>query len=219
MRSQLRALGLMRPMVVPIMGEWASIVEPIMAVQLTGMVVQGTPIARVADRQPGIMARAALQVGAGAPLRGTMDREAPAVSEVARPRGVAAPGARPDGEAARSLGAAVVFAVADSGDEAASQPRDVSRSRTNIAWRKKRPANSFPPRRTAYVFPRWRVGNGVTSFNKALISARSQAVHGLAQPSKRRRRLHGPFFACLRVLQLNCFEVLPAHLRRICSCR
>jgi hypothetical protein len=131
MRSQLQAMALMRLMVVPIMGEWASIVEPIMAVQLTGMVVQGTPMARVADRQPGTMARAALQVGAGAPLRGIMDREAPAVSEAARPRGVAAPGARPDGEAARSLGAAVVFTVADSGDEAASQPRDVSGSRND----------------------------------------------------------------------------------------
>ena len=129
MRLQLRAMALMRPMVVPIMGEWASIVEPIMAVQATGMVVRGTPTARVAARQPGTMARAALQVGAGAPLRGIMDREAPAVSEAARPRGVAAPGARPDGEAARSPGAAVVFTVADSGDDAALQPRDVSRRR------------------------------------------------------------------------------------------
>ena len=121
MRSQLRAMALMRPMVVPIMGEWASIVEPIMAVQLTGMVVQGTPMARVAARQPGTMALAALQVGAGAPLRGIMDREAPAVSEAGRPRGVAAPGARLDGEAARSPGAAAAFTVADSGDEAALQ--------------------------------------------------------------------------------------------------
>ena len=129
MRSPLRAMALMRPMVVPIMGEWASIVEPIMAIQLTGMVVQGTPMARVAARQPGTMALAALQVGAGAPLRGIMDREAPAVSEAGRPRGVAAPGARLDGEAARSPGAAVVFTVADFGDEAASQPRDVSRRR------------------------------------------------------------------------------------------
>jgi hypothetical protein len=129
MRSQLRAMALMRPMVVPIMGEWASIVEPIMAVQVTGMVVQGTPMARVAARQPGTMALAALQVGAGAPLRGIMDREAPAVSEAAQPRGAAALGARPDGEAARSPGAAVVFMVEDSGDDgrtAAAEPDQTS---------------------------------------------------------------------------------------------
>jgi hypothetical protein len=110
-------MALMRPMVAPIMGEWASIVEHIMVIPLTGMVVPAMPMERAAVRQPGTMARGAPQVGAGAPLRGIMDREAPAVSEAARPRGVAAPGARPDGGAARSPGAAVVFTVADSGDD------------------------------------------------------------------------------------------------------
>jgi hypothetical protein len=117
MRSPLLAMALMRPMVAPTMGEWASIVEHIMVIPLTGMVVPAMPMERAAVRQPGTMAPGTPQVGAGAPLRGIMDREAPAVSEAARPRGVAAPGARPDGEAARSPGAAVVFTVADSGDD------------------------------------------------------------------------------------------------------
>jgi len=85
------------------MGEWASIVEPTMVVQHIGMVAPAALMARGAARQPGTMVRAAPQVGAGVPLRGIMDREVSAVSEAARPRGVAAPGARPDGEAARSL--------------------------------------------------------------------------------------------------------------------
>jgi hypothetical protein len=72
------------------------------------------------------------QVGAGVPLRGTMGREAPAISEVARPRGVA-----------------VVFTVADA--ERFAEPDEYRLAQ-------KRPANSFPPRRTAYVFPRRRVG-------------------------------------------------------------
>jgi hypothetical protein len=96
------------------MGEWASIVEHITAILLTGMVVPDTPMERAAVRQPGTMARAAPQVGAEAPPRGIMDREAPAVSVAARPRGVEALEARPDGEAARSPG----VAVADSGDDA-----------------------------------------------------------------------------------------------------
>lgn len=130
MQLPLLAMALMRLMVVPIMGGWASIVEPTMIVQLIGMVVPATPMARGAARQPGTMVRAAPQVGAGVPLPGIMDREVSAVSEAARPRGVAAPGARPDGEAARSPGAAVVFTVADSGDDwrtAAAWP-------TNGAW-------------------------------------------------------------------------------------
>jgi hypothetical protein len=83
MQLPLLAMALMRLMVVPIMGEWASIVEPTMVVQHIGMVVPATPMARGA----------------------------------ARPRGVAAPEARLDGEAGRSPGAAVVFTVADSGDD------------------------------------------------------------------------------------------------------
>ena len=110
-------MALMRLMVVPITGEWASIVEPTMVIQLTGTVVPAMPMERAAVRPPGTMARGAPQVGVGARLRGIMDREAPAVSEAARPRGAAALGARPDGEAARSPGAAVVFMVADSGDD------------------------------------------------------------------------------------------------------
>ena len=117
MRLPLLAMALMRLMVVPIMGEWASIVEPTMVVRLIGMVVPAMPMARAAARQPGTMARAAPQVGAEAPLRGIMDREASAVTEAVRPRGVAGLEARPDGEAARSPGAAVVFTVADSGDD------------------------------------------------------------------------------------------------------
>ena len=129
MRLPLLAMALMRLMVVPIMGEWASIVEPTMVVQHIGMVVPATPMARGAARQPGTMVPAAPQVGAGVRRHGIMDREVSVVSEADRPRGVVAPGARPDGEAARSPGVAVVFAVADSGDEAAPQPRNVSRSR------------------------------------------------------------------------------------------
>jgi hypothetical protein len=117
MQLPLLAMALMRLMVVPIMGEWASIVEPTMVVQHIGMVVPATPMARGAARQPGTMVRAAPRVGAGVPLRGIMDREVSAVSEAARPRGVAAPEARLDGEAGRSPGAAVVFTVADSGDD------------------------------------------------------------------------------------------------------
>jgi hypothetical protein len=133
----LRAMALMRPMVAPIM-EWASIVEHIMVIPLTGMVVPDTPMERAAVRQPGTMARAAPQVGAEAPPRGIMDRETPAVSEAARPRGAAAPGARPDGEAARSPGAAVVFTVADSGDDGRTAAGGTFRGDgTNIA-------NSFP---------------------------------------------------------------------------
>jgi hypothetical protein len=144
------------------------------------------------------------QVGAGVPLRGTMDREAPAVSEVARPRGVA-----------------VVFTVADSGGDRRTAAAERFAEPDEYRLAQKRPANSFPPRRTAYVFPRRRVGNGVTSFNKAFCIA----LDFRPQPSGARscstieKTADGPFFGCLRVLQLNCFEVLPAHLRRICSGR
>jgi hypothetical protein len=86
-------------MVVPIMGEWAFIVEPITVVRVTGM-APGVATER------GTMARVAPQVGAGALLHGIMDQEVPAVSGEVRPRGAAAPGTQPDGEAARSTGVA-----------------------------------------------------------------------------------------------------------------
>lgn len=77
-----------------------------MAVQLTGIVAPGTPMALGADRPRGTTAREAPQVGSGAALHGIMDQEVSAVSEAGRPRGVAAPGAPPDGGAAQSPGAA-----------------------------------------------------------------------------------------------------------------
>ena len=86
------------------MGERASILERIMAVQHTGIVAPGTPMALGADRPRGTTAREAPQVGAGAGLHGIMDQEVPAVSEAGRPRGVAAPGAPPDGGRRSRLG-------------------------------------------------------------------------------------------------------------------
>jgi len=75
-------MAFMHPMVVPIMGGWAIIVEPI------------------------TMALVVPQVGVGAPLHGITDQEVSAVTGEVRPRGAAAPGAQPDGEAARSTGVA-----------------------------------------------------------------------------------------------------------------
>jgi len=83
-----------------------STAEPFMVVvRLIGIADPGTPMVRGA-RQPGIMARVALQDGVGAPLHGIIDREISAVSEAARHRGVAAMGPREDGVAAPSPGAA-----------------------------------------------------------------------------------------------------------------
>src|SRR5262249_46664682 len=83
-----------------------SMAEPFMVVvRLTGIAVMGMPMAPGA-RQPGTMARVALQDGVGAPLHGIIDREISAVSEAARRRGVAAMGPRGDGAAAPSPGAA-----------------------------------------------------------------------------------------------------------------
>ena len=79
--------------------------EPFMVVRVTGIAVMGMPMARGA-RQPGTTARVAPQDGVGAPRHGIMDREISAVSEAVRRRGVAAMGARGDGAAARSPGAA-----------------------------------------------------------------------------------------------------------------
>jgi hypothetical protein len=93
-------------MVVPIMGEWAIIVEPITVVRVIGMADPGTPMVRGAAQQPGTMARVVPQVGAGAPLHGITDQEVSAVTGEVRPRGAAALGAQPDGEAARSTGVA-----------------------------------------------------------------------------------------------------------------
>src|SRR5262249_17458642 len=81
------AMALMRLMVGPIMGEWASIVEPTMVVQHIGMVVPATLMARGAARQPGTMVRAAPQVGAGGPVRGIMHRGVSRGSQAGRPRG------------------------------------------------------------------------------------------------------------------------------------
>ena len=64
------------------MGEWAIIVEPITVVRVVP------------------------QVGAAAPLHGITDQEVSAVTGEVRLRGAAAPGAQPDGEAARSTGVA-----------------------------------------------------------------------------------------------------------------
>jgi len=135
MRSRLLAMARTRSMTAPTTGEAVSILEPITVARLTGIAVPATPTAHEAAGQPGTMARVALQDGVGAPLRGIMDREVSAVSEAARPRGVAAPGARPDGEAARSPGAAVVFTVADSGDDGrtAAAERFAEPDRTSLA--------------------------------------------------------------------------------------
>ena len=124
MQLPLLAMALMRLMVVPIMGEWASIVEPTMVIQLTGTVVPAMPMERAAVRPPGTMARGAPRVGVGARLRGIMDREAPAVSEAARPRGAAALGAQRDGEEAVSPGVAALalFAEPDQTSPAAKVP-------------------------------------------------------------------------------------------------
>lgn len=58
-------MALMRSMTAPTMGERASILERIMAVQHTGIVAPGTPMALGADRPRGTTAREAPQVGAG----------------------------------------------------------------------------------------------------------------------------------------------------------
>ena len=81
-------------------------VAPIMVVRVTGMADPGTPMARGAAQQRGTMAQVAPRVGAGALLHGITDQETSAVTGEVRPRGAAAPGAQPDGEAARSTGVA-----------------------------------------------------------------------------------------------------------------
>ena len=108
MRSRLLAMARTRSMTVPTTGEPVFILGPIMVARLTGIAVPATPTAHEAAGQPGTMARVALQDGVGAPLRGIMDREVLAVSEAARPRGVAALGAQRGGEAAGSPGAAAL---------------------------------------------------------------------------------------------------------------
>lgn len=150
-------MALTRSMTAPTTGEPVSTAEPIMVVRLTGIAVPGTPMARGAARQPGTMARVAPQDGVVAALHGTMDREISAVSEAAPPRGVAARGAQGDGEAARSPGAAVVFAVADSGDETA-------RSRRCFAKPERLPS-AGPAEDGSEILASWKSGSSIFLFS------------------------------------------------------